>query len=142
MIIFIPLLVFLIIYIVNSRLMFKPIIPILNSSIISYILMGLCPGNMEFLYLRELKLKHRYILLLIRLSFLLIFMIFVPLQPFPLLGGIFSYIIFIILVGVVSLYIRQLVLFISKFFKNQITLYLLIMGPIIVFYTKIFFRIV
>ncbi|MHA1782307.1 MAG: hypothetical protein ACTSUL_02655 [Promethearchaeota archaeon] len=96
----------MIIYIVNSRLMFKPIIPILNSSIISYILMGLCPGNMEFLYLRELKSKHRYILLLIRPSSLLIFMIFVPLQPFPLLGGIFSYIIFIILVGVVSLYIR------------------------------------
>jgi hypothetical protein len=66
----------------------------------------------------------------------------VPVPPFPVLGGIATHIFFILLFGVITLYIRQLIMVLSKFYKNNISLYSLVMFPFIIFFMDIFFRIV
>jgi len=138
----IPMVLFLIIYNLNATIMLKSIIPIINTSLFITIAVGLGSGIMDYLYLREFNPKHTYILLIIRLTSLLIFVIFVPIPPYPLLGGILSLIGFFILFGVFTFYIRQLVMYVSKFYKSSLALYCLVMCPLIIFYVKIFFRIV
>jgi alpha/beta superfamily hydrolase len=140
--ILIPMILFLLVYNVNAANTLKSIIPIINSSLLISILIALSSGIMDYLYLREFNPKHTYLLILIRLVSLLIFVGFVPIPPFPLLGGILSHIGFFILFGVFTFYIRQLVNYVSKFFKNSIALYVLLMGPLTIFYINIFFRIV
>jgi hypothetical protein len=121
--------------------MLKSIISIINSSLVISILIALSSGIMDYLYLREFKPKHTYFLMLIRLLSLLIFMIFVPMPPSPLLGGVISHIGFFILFGVLTFYIRQLVMYVSKFYKNSLALYCLSLCPLTIFYIDIFFRI-
>jgi alpha/beta superfamily hydrolase len=92
----IPMVMFLIIYNLNATIMIKSIIPILNTSMFFYIVMGLGSGVMDYLFLREFNPKHIYFLMIIRLVSLLIFVGFVPISPSPLLGGIVSHIGFFI----------------------------------------------
>jgi len=138
----IPMVIFLIIYNLNATIMLKSLIPIINTSLLITIAIGLGSGIMDYLYLREFKPKHTYILMIIRLASLLIFVIFVPIPPYPLLGGIVSLIGFFALFGIFTFYIRQLVLYVSKFYKSSLAIYCLVMCPLIIFYVKIFFRIV
>ena len=138
----IPMVIFLIIYNLNATIMLKSLIPIINTSLLITIAVGLGSGIMDYLYLREFKPKHTYILMIIRLASLLIFVIFVPIPPYPLLGGIVSLIGFFALFGIFTFYIRQLVLYVSKFYKSSLAIYCLVMCPLIIFYVKIFFRIV
>jgi len=141
-IIFIPLIYFLVFYNLNAKIMFKSIIPIINNSLFIYLLIGLSSGLMDYYFLREFKSRQMLILLALRPLSLLIFVLFVPLLPFPLLGGLFSHIMFFILFGVITYYIRQLVMILSKIFKNSIALYFLVMCPLIIFFIEIFFRII
>ncbi|MHA1885026.1 MAG: hypothetical protein ACW96S_08245 [Promethearchaeota archaeon] len=97
---------------------------------------------MDFLYLREMKGRHAMILLIIRPLSVIIFLAFVPLSPFPILGGAISQILFIFLIGVILFYIRSLVNYLSKIYKNSTSLYLLIMLPFVIFYLRVFFRII
>jgi hypothetical protein len=82
------------------------------------------------------------ILMIIRPITILIFLAFVPLPPFPILGGIVSHVLFILLTGVILYYIRSLVMLLGKFYKNSSSLYLLIMLPFVIFYMRVFFRII
>jgi len=141
-IVIIPLVLFLVVYNINAILMLKPIIPVLSNSLIPYLFIGFGSGIMDYMYLREFKHHHVYILLIIRPISILIFFIFVPVPPFPVLGGIASHIFFILLFGVITLYIRQLIMVLSKFYKNSISLYTLVIFPFIIFFMDIFFRIV
>jgi len=140
--ILIPMVLFLIVYNLNATVMLKSIIPIINTSLFITIAIGLGSGIMDYIYLREFNPKHTYILIIIRLASLLIFVVFVPIPPYPLLGGIISLIGFFILFGVFTFYIRQLVMYVSKFYKNSIALYCLVMCPLIIFFIEIFFRVV
>ena len=140
--ILIPMVLFLIIYNLNATIMLKSFIPVINTSLFITLAIGLGSGIMDYLYLREFNPKHTYILMIIRLTSLLIFVVFVPIPPYPLLGGIVSLIGFFALFGVFTYYIRQLVLYVSKFYKSSLALYCLVMCPLIIFYVKIFFRIV
>jgi hypothetical protein len=106
------------------------------------IAVGLGSGIMDYLYLREFNPKHTYILMIIRLASLLIFVIFVPVPPYPLLGGIISLIGFFALFGVFTFMIRQLIMYLSKFYKSSLALYCLVMCPLIIFFIEIFFRVV
>ena len=133
---------FLIFYNINARLAMNFTIPIFNWASLPYLVLGLGSGVMDYLYLREMKGRHGMILMVIRPLTLLIFLAFVPLPPFPILGGIFSHILFILLTGVIIYYIRQLVVFLSKFYKNSLSLYFLVMLPFIIFYMRVFFRII
>ena len=138
----IPMVLFLIIYNLNAIIMLKSIIPIINTSLFITIAIGLGSGIMDYLYLREFNPKHTYILMIIRLASLLIFVVFIPIPPYPLLGGIISLIGFFLLFGVFTFYIRQLVIYVSKFYKSSLALYCLLLFPLIIFYIDIFFRIV
>ncbi len=140
--ILIPMILFLIIYNLNATIMLKPIIPILNTSLFITLAIGLGSGIMDYLYLREFNPKHTYILMIIRMASLLIFVFFVPIPPYPLLGGTISLLGFFVLFGVFTYYIRQLVLYVSKFYKSSLALYCLLLCPLIIFYIDIFFRIV
>jgi len=140
--ILIPMVLFLIIYNLNATIMLKSFIPVINTSLFITLAIGLGSGIMDYLYLREFNPKHTYILMIIRLTSLLIFVVFVPIPPYPLLGGIVSLIGFFALFGVFTYYIRQLVLYVSKFYKSSLALYCLVICPLIIFYVKIFFRIV
>jgi alpha/beta superfamily hydrolase len=141
-IIIIPIVIFLLIYNLNALVMIKPVISIFNNSFGPYILIGMCSGILDYFYLREFNPKHTYIILIIRPISLLLFVLFVPIQPFPLLGGLVAHIIFFLLFGVITFYIRQLVMIFSKFYKNEISLYFLVMFPFIILYALIFFRII
>jgi len=140
--ILIPMVLFLIIYNLNATIMLKSFIPILNTSLFISLAIGLGSGIMDYMYLREFNPKHTYILMVIRLTSLLIFIIFVPIPPYSLLGGVISLIGFFALFGVFTFYIRQLVMYLSKFYKSSLALYCLVICPLIIFYVKIFFRIV
>ncbi|MBY8992225.1 MAG: hypothetical protein KGD58_15880 [Candidatus Lokiarchaeota archaeon] len=89
-----------------------------------------------------MKGRDGMILMVIRPISVLIFLGFVPIPPFPILGGIFSHILFMLLTGVILYYIRVLVVFLSKFYKNSSSLYLLVMLPFVIFYMRVFFRII
>lgn len=141
-IIVIPTIYFLLLYNLNADLTMSFSIPFLNISSIPYIVIGLGSGMMDYLYLREMKGRDAMILMIIRPISVLIFLAFVPIPPFPILGGIFSHVLFILLTGVVLYYIRSLVMFLSKFYKNSFSLYLLIMLPFVIFYMRVFFRII
>ena len=138
----IPMVLFLIIYNLNATVMLKSFIPIINTSLVLTLAIGLGSGIMDYLYLREFNPKHTYVLMIVRASSLLIFVVFVPIPPYPLLGGIVSLIGFFVLFGVFTFYIRQLVLYVSKFYKSSLALYCLVICPLIIFYVKIFFRVV
>jgi len=138
----IPLASFLIIHNLNMLITIKPIIPILNSSLIPYLFIGFSSGILDYIYLREFKPRQVYLILILRPTSLIIFLLFVPVPPFPLLGGIISHVMFILLFGVITLYIRQLVTVLSKFYKNSISFYCLLMCPLIIFFSIVFFRII
>ena len=140
--ILIPMVLFLITYNLNATIMLKSIIPVINTSLFITIAIGLGSGIMDYAYLREFNPKHTYILMIIRLASLLIFVAFVPIPPYPLLGGIISLIGFFALYGVFTFYIRQLVLYVSKFYKSSLAIYCLLLCPLMIFYVDIFFRIV
>ena len=141
-IIIIPTVFFVLFYNLATQLTMNFTIPFLKIDSIPYIAVGLGSGIMDYLYLREMKGRHPMILLIIRPISLLIFLIFVPVPPFPILGGITSHVLFIILTGVIIYYIRNLVIFLSKFYKNSFSMFLLIMLPFIIFYMRVFFRII
>jgi len=141
-IIIIPTIYFLLLYNLNAGLTMSFSIPFLDISSVPYIVVGLGSGMMDYLYLREFKGRDAMILMVIRPITFLIFSAFVPLPPFPILGGIFSHILFLLLLGVILYYIRSLVMFLSKFYKNSFSLYLLIMLPFVIFYMRVFFRII
>jgi hypothetical protein len=141
-IVVIPTIYFLAFYSLSAYLTLRFTVPILNISLLPYIIVGLGSGIMDYLYLREMKGRHAMILMVIRPISILIFFTFVPLTPFPVLGGIISHVLFIILTGEILYYIRSLVKYLSKFYKNSMSLYLLIMLPFIFFYLRVFFRII
>jgi len=134
--------VFLILFNLNALIMLKPIIPFFNNSLAQYIFLGFGSITMDFLYLREFKQIHSFFLLILRPISLIIFLMFIQLPPFPILGGLLTHIMFIILTGGFLYYIRQLIILLSKFYKSAWALSGLIMLPSIIFFTYIFFRIV
>jgi dienelactone hydrolase len=142
LIVIIPTIYFLLLYNLVTRLTLSFTIPIFEFSSIPYIVLGLGSGLMDYLYLREMKGRHAMILLVIRPITIIIFLAFVPLPPFPILGGLFSHILFILLTGVILYYIRNLVMLLAKFYKNSSSLYILIMIPFVIFYIRVFFRII
>lgn len=141
-IVIIPTVYFILFYNLVTQLTMDFTIPIIRFESIPYLFIGLGSGIMDYLYLREMKGRHSMILMIIRPLSLLIFLIFVPVPPFPILGGIISHVLFIILTGVIIYYIRALVVFLSKFYKNSFSMFLLIMLPFVIFYMRVFFRIV
>jgi dienelactone hydrolase len=141
-IIIIPTMYFIIFYNMVTSLTLNFTIPLFRIDSIPYLVIGLGSGIMDYLYLREMKGRHPMILLIIRPISLLIFLAFVPVLPFPILGGLFSHILFIVLTGVIIFYIWKLVILLSKFFKNSFSIFLLIMLPFIIFYMRVFFRII
>ena len=141
-IVIIPTIYFLLLYNLVTRLTLRFTIPIFNISSLPYLVLGLGPGIMDYLYLREMKGRHAMILMIIRPVSILVFLAFVPLPPFSILGGIVSHVLFILLTGVVLFYIRNLVMFLAKFYKNSSSLYLLVMLPFVIFYMRVFFRII
>ncbi len=141
-IVIIPTVYFILFYNLVTQLTMNFTIPIIRFESIPYLVIGLGSGIMDYLYLREMKGRHSMILMIIRPLSLLIFLIFVPVPPFPILGGIISHVLFIILTGVIIYYIRALVVFLSKFYKNSFSMFLLIMLPFVIFYMRVFFRIV
>lgn len=141
-IIIIPTVYFVLFYNLSTRLTMRFTIPIFDFTFLPYLIVGLGSGIMDFLYLRETKGRDAMILLVVRPISILIFLIFVPLPPFPILGGIISHVLFILLIGVILYYIRSLVMYMSKFYKNSSSLYLLVMLPFVIFYMRVFFRII
>ncbi len=140
-IVIIPTIYFILFYNLVTSLTLDFTIPLFRIDSIPYVLIGLGSGIMDYMYLREMKGRHPMILLIIRPVSLLIFLAFVPVSPFPILGGLFSHILFILLTGVIIFYIWKLVIFLSKFYKNSFSMFLLIMLPFVIFYMKVFFRI-
>jgi dienelactone hydrolase len=141
-IIIIPTLYFILFYNLVNSLTLTFTIPFLRIDTLPYLLIGLNSGIMDYLYLREMKGRHSMILMIVRPISLLIFLAFIPVPPFPILGGMISHILFIILTGVIIFYIWKLVMFLSKFYKNSFSMLLLIMLPFIIFFIKVFFRII
>ena len=141
-IVIIPTVYFILFYNLVTQVTMNFTIPIIRFESIPYLVIGLGSGIMDYLYLREMKGRHSMILMIIRPLSLLIFLIFVPIPPFPILGGIISHVLFIILTGVIIYYIRALVVFLSKFYKNSFSMFLLIMLPFVIFYIRVFFRII
>ena len=141
-IVIIPTIYFLLLYNLVTGLTMSFSIPIFNISSLPYLVLGLGSGIMDYLYLREMKGRHAMILMIIRPITILIFLVFVPLPPFPILGGIISHVLFILLTGVILYYIRSLVMLLAKFYKNSSSLYLLVMLPFVIFYMRVFFRII
>ncbi len=141
-IIIIPVVSFLVLYNLITELTMSFTIPIFSFSSLPYIVLGLGSGIMDYLYLREMKGHHAMILMILRPISILIFLAFVTLPPFPILGGIFAHVLFIILTGVILYYIRSLVMLLSKIYKNSSSLYFLIMLPFVIFYMRVFFRII
>lgn len=141
-IVIIPTVYFILFYNLVTSITLDFTIPFFRIDSIPYVVIGLGSGIMDYLYLREMKGRHPMILMIIRPVSLLIFLAFVPIQPFPILGGILSHILFIILTGVVIFYIWKLVIFLSKFYKNSFSMFLLIMLPFVIFNMKVFFRII
>jgi esterase/lipase len=141
-IVLIPAIIFLIFYNLNALISLDLLIPFWHLSLPTYFLLGLSSTLMDFLYLREWKFKDTHLLLILRPITLLIFFIFVPLQPFPQFGGWPTFILFIALFGAVLLYLKHLVLIISKYYKNSFSIYLLIVLPILIYLTYLLFRII
>jgi cephalosporin-C deacetylase-like acetyl esterase len=141
-IIIIPTVYFILFHNLVTLLTIDFTIPLFRIESIPYIIIGIGSGIMDYFYLREMKGRHPMILMIIRPISLLIFLAFVPVPPFPILGGIFSHILFILLTGVIIYYIWKLAIFLSKFYKNIFSMFLLIMLPFVIFYMKVFFRIV
>jgi hypothetical protein len=141
-IIVIPTVYFIVFYNLVTLLTIDFTIPLFRIETIPYVIIGLGSGIMDYLYLREMKGKHPMILMIIRPVSLLIFLIFVPVPPFPILGGIISHVLFILLTGAIIYYIWKLVNYLSKFYKSSLSMFLLIMLPFVIFYIKVFFRIV
>ena len=141
-IVIIPTIYFIVFYNLIAQLTMTFTIPFIRFESIPYLVIGLGSGSMDYLYLREMKGRHPMILMIIRPLSLLIFLIFVPVPPFPILGGITSHILFIILMGIIIYFIRNLVIFLSKFYKNIFSMFLLVMLPFVIFYFRVFFRII
>jgi dienelactone hydrolase len=133
---------FLIFFNINALIMSKPIIPIINSSIVTYIFLTFSTLIMDYLYLRDFEIKHTILLPIIKPFSILLFLLFIPLPPFPLLGGLITHILFITLTGVVILILYYLTNLLSKIFKNTGSLFILVMLPFLILFIYIFFRIV
>lgn len=142
LIIFIPTFYFLVLFNLLSYIMIKPFIPFYDTSFYLYLIAGFGTFLLDFMYLREWKPRHTFIVIPLRIVSLLLFVIFVPLAPFPLLGGAFTLVLFFILTGVASFYLRQLTLVLSKYYKNSTLLYGFVLIPFVIFFVYIFFRIV
>ena len=141
-IVIIPTIYFIVFYNLVTQLTMTFTIPFIRFESIPYLVIGLGSGIMDYLYLREMRGRHPMILMIIRPLSLLIFLAFVPVPPFPILGGITSHILFILLTGVIIYFIRNLVMFLSKFYKNIFSMFLLVMLPFVIFYIRVFFRII
>jgi len=138
----IPFVILLVVYNVGAVISFKMPFPIFNSSFILYIAILFASVIMDFLYLRELKPGHSKIIMLIRPISLIIFIIFVPIQPFPVFGGLISLIIFIAIIGVVFFLMREIVMALSKYYKSTVALYGILIMPFVIFLSEVFFRII
>jgi alpha/beta superfamily hydrolase len=138
----IPTILFISIFNLNTSLMLKSPIPFFNITFLYYICIFFSTIFLDYLYLREWIPRHSKILMVMRPMSLIIFVLFVPLKPFPLLGGMVTYLLLFMLIGVVLYYFRQFVLNISKFYKNTISMYGLIIFPIILICIYLFFRII
>ena len=138
----IPTILFISIFNLNTSLMLKSPIPFFNTTFLYYICIFFSTILLDYLYLREWIPRHTKILMVIRPMTLIMFVLFVPLNPFPLLGGVVSYLLLFMLIGVVLYYFRQFALNISKFYKNTISMYGLIIFPIVLITIYLFFRII
>lgn len=142
MIILIPMILFISIVNVNASITLKSPIPFFNATFLYYLCIAFSTIYLDYLYLREWIPRHTKILMIMRPLTLIMFVLFVPLKPFPLLGGIVTYLILFMFIGVVLYYFRQFALNISKFYKNTISMYGLIIFPIILICIYLFFRII
>jgi len=138
----IPTILFISIFNLNTSIMLKSPIPFFNTTFLYYICIFFSTILLDYLYLREWIPRHTKILMVMRPMTLIMFVLFVPLKPFPLLGGIVTYLLLFMLIGVVLYYFRQFALNISKFYKNTISMYGLIIFPIILISIYLFFRII
>jgi cephalosporin-C deacetylase-like acetyl esterase len=141
-IVIIPMIYFVLFFNIVTSITIDFTIPLFRIDSFPYIIIGLGSGTMDYLYLREMKGRHSMILMIVRPISLLIFLAFVPIEPFPILGGIITHVLFILLTGVIIYYILKLVNLLSKFYKNSFSIFLVIMLPFIIFYVKVFFRII
>jgi len=139
--ILIPVLLFVSIFSLNAWLMLKSTIPFWNTTLVVYFFIFFGSVIMDFAYLREWKPRHTLILIFLRPITLIIFVLFVPLNPFPLLGGVVTFVLFFMLIGVLFWYARQFSLVMSKYFKNTVSTYGLIFFPVIIIMLYLFFRI-
>jgi alpha/beta superfamily hydrolase len=137
----IPTVLFILVFSLNANLMFKTAIPMVNTTFIVYLFIFFGAVVLDFVYLREWKPRHTTILIVLRPVTLLIFVLFVPIEPFPLLGGLPAFILFFLLIGVLLWYLRQFSLICSKYFKNYLSTYGLILFPVIIIIVYLFFRI-
>ena len=140
-IILIPILLILFMFNLNTRIMLKPQIPFVNLTFLTYIFMGFSSVVLDFMYLREWKPRHTFFLIGLRPLSMFLFILFVPIEPFPYLGGLVTMVIFILLTGVIFYYIRQFGMGLSKFYKTHVCLYGLIFIPAFSFFMYIFFQI-
>ncbi len=113
----------------------------LEYNVIVYLFMFFGSVIMDFVYLREWKPRHTTILIFLRPISLIIFVLFVPINPFPLLGGVITLVLFFMLIGVLFWYARQFSIVMSKYFKNNVSMYSLIFFPVIIIMLYLFFRI-
>ncbi|TFG08798.1 MAG: hypothetical protein EU539_01220 [Promethearchaeota archaeon] len=139
--IMIPMILFLIIFSLNASIMLKPPINFLNSTAIIYIFIFFGSVIMDFVYLREWKPRHTLIIIILRPLTLILFVLFVPIKPFPILGGLISFILFISLIGVIFWYARQFSLVMARYYKNYVSTYGLILFPVVIIMLYLFFRI-
>ena len=139
--ILIPVILFVSIFSLNAWLMLKATIPFWNTTLIVYLFMFFGSVIMDFVYLREWKPRHTTILIFLRPISLIIFVLFVPINPFPLLGGVITLVLFFMLIGVLFWYARQFSIVMSKYFKNNVSMYSLIFFPVIIIMLYLFFRI-
>ena len=125
----------------NTRIMLKPQIPFVNLTFLTYIFMGFSSVVLDFMYLREWKPRHTFFLIGLRPLSMFLFILFVPIEPFPYLGGLVTMVIFILLTGVIFYYIRQFGMGLSKFYKTHVCLYGLIFIFVFDFFIYFFFQI-
>jgi hypothetical protein len=137
-----PFMIYITLYNLNASLMMEKPIPFLNFSFLLYLLMALSSILLDHFYLRDWKPSHSFLLIFIRPLSLFLFTLFVPLKPFPILGGLFGLILFYLLIGIIFFYIRQLTLGLSKYYKTYASLYIIFFLVFILIFIHIFFRII
>lgn len=144
LIILIPVLFYVLIFNINAYVMVTPPIPFFNSTMILYILMAIVTFYMDYLLVKDLKLKHSTILIVLRSLSLFIFFLFMPVPPFLFTGvpisGDIAQILIISLIGFVFWIVIMIMLLLKKIYKNIIPVILMVFFPLIVFLLFLFLR--